>query len=97
MIPIRTEYVISIDDVCNHFDTHINQYYFTQAAENGSYQCLSCDDGSLEELWEDYEWHKKWNTHAHELLAKKVRNDISLIEYLRAQGHRGPVLVYVCW
>jgi hypothetical protein len=93
MIPIRTEYAISIDDVCDHFNTHIGDYEFCQMAENGSYQIINCDDGTLEELWESYEWYKDKES----LYAERIRNDINLIEYLRFQGHLGPILVYVCW
>lgn len=93
MIKVETMYVIDIDDVCETFGSCMADYEFCDIAENDSYRPVSCDDGSLQELYEDGEWYK----HKFEPRYHKIQRQIELVEQLRSLGHRGDVLVHVHW
>ena len=93
MLKVETMYVVDIENICEVFGTHMSDYEFCQMAENGSYQTVSCDDGTLQEMYEDMEWYAGKGDPIHH----RLKNQIKLIEQLRAFGHRGDVLVYVHW
>lgn len=90
---IQTIACVDIEEITKHFHTPMQGYEFTQMAENGSYRPVFCDDGTLEELWEEYEWYKEKEP----VYAFRLWNQAKLIEYFRKLGYRGEVLVYVHW
>lgn len=93
MLKIETKYVIDIEDIEKEFKTHMSDYEFTQMAENGSYVSLECDDGTLEELYEDLDWE---NGKSHDRYLR-IKNQIQLVEYLRNLGYRDMVLINIYW
>lgn len=95
MLKIETAYVVDIGDVCDTFGTCMDDYDFCEMAENGSYQAVSCDDGTLQELYNDLQYYL--NKLGEDQLCFRIAHKINLIEGLRKLGHRGDVLVHVYW
>ena len=85
-----------MEEVCEHFGTHISDYYFLEMVENDSYVRLWCDDEGLDYLEDVIDWEAK---HGSVERFNKIKNDFALVKYLRDElGIRDEtVLVWVCW
>lgn len=67
------------------------EYEFAQMAENGSYQRLDLDDGSMEDLHENI----GYETNARRRL--RLEHQLRLANILRKQGYRDFVLIHIFW
>lgn len=113
MVKLKTVNYITTDDITELTGKYWGLYNFVEMAENSSYVALYCDDGSLEDLWEDYEREKQYEDqvtiddfdgdeeeykwHKDHCGMTRMKNDIELIEILRKMGVRDEILVYICW
>lgn len=112
MIQLKTIHYIDTDDVEAIVGRNWNECEFAEMAENDSYTRLDCSDGALEELYADLEWEirkgnepkREWFENEHEFQwkfrrcrANRLRNQIKLVEELRAQGVRSEILIWICW
>ena len=71
---------------------HYN-YIFTEMAEDGSYQRLSCDEEHVEELKEEIEYAKK-----NSYFCYRAENELKLVNHLRENYNiTDEVLVFVYW
>lgn len=112
MIQLKTIHYIDTDDVEAIVGRNWNECEFAEMAENDSYTRLDCSDGALEELYADLEWEirkgnepkREWfedeqefQWKFHRCRANRLRNQIKLVEALRAQGVRSEILIWICW
>lgn len=113
MVELKTAYYITCDDVRELTGKHWGDFEFAQLAENDAYQVLWCDDGTLEELYEDFKYENdkegrltaanfedadEYIWHLHHCRATRLRNQIELVEILRKQyGCRDQVLIWISW
>ena len=112
MIQLKTIHYIDTDDVEAIVGRNWNECEFAEMAENDSYARLDCSDGALEELYTDLEWEirkgnepkREWFEDEQEFQwkfrrcrANRLRNQIKLVEELRAQGVRSEILIWICW
>ena len=113
MVELKTAYYITCDDVKELTGKNWGEFEFAQMAENDAYQILWCDDGSLEELYEDLEWETDkegmnhpedfedefaYDWHRRHCRAVRLKNQIELVEILRKQyGCRDQVLIWISW
>ena len=113
MVVLKSINYITVDDVMELTGVHWGDFQFSQMAENGSYVPVFCDDGSLEDLWEEYReeqeledeitlenydgYEEAYNWYKSHCAAVRLKNEIKLIEALRKLGARDEVLVYVSW
>lgn len=106
MVELKSVHYITCDDVEELTGVHWNEFEFAEMAENDSYQILSCSDGYLEKLYEEFEDAKDeldeidvdnaWSRrHCYPM---RLKNQINLIEILRKNyGCRDTVLIWVSW
>lgn len=113
MVTIKTIPYITMEDVEELTGKHWGDFEFAQMAENGSYRPIDCDDGSLEELYEDkayeedmeshlvpevFEDLEDYEYHRRNCRATRLKNQIELVETLRkVYGIRDTVLVWISW
>ena len=113
MIEIKTVQYINTDDVEKLTGKRWGDFEFAQRAENGSYQPIDCDDGSLEDLYEnkayedDMESHlvpevfedlEDYEYHRRYCRATRLKNQIELVEILRnIYGIRDTILIWISW
>lgn len=93
MFEVKSVPYITVEDIENVCGKHFSEYEFTQMAENGSFCILKCDDGALEDLYEEQDWLCDKESGSYE----RITNQIELVNKLRAQGYRDTVLVFVSW
>ena len=93
MFEVKSVPYITVEDIEDVCGKHFSKYEFTQMVENGSFAILECDDGALEDLYEEQEWLHDKESGTYE----RITNQIELVEMLRAQGYRDTVLVFVSW
>jgi hypothetical protein len=112
MIEIKTAQYINNNDVEKLTGKHWSDFEFAQMAENDAYQTLYCDDGYLEELYEDledetskegmkledFEDEAEYEWHHRRCRATRLKNQIELIEILRNDyGIRDSILIWISW
>lgn len=113
MIPLKSVYYFTCEDVEQLTGHRWNEFEFAQMAENGSYVSIYCDDGALEDLWEEYEYEVEFESeftldrfqdedeytwHKGHCKARRLSNQIELVEILRhTYGLRDEVLIWVAW
>ena len=89
-IPVHTCHYISCEDIKDIMGFRWDQLMSFREVENNSYNPMGLDDAALEELYEELEWCKNE-------YVERIENQIKLIEYLRSQGYRDSILVYIYW
>ena len=93
-IPVYTCPYISCEDIEDIMGFRWDRLVSFREVENDSYNIMRLDDDALEELYVELEWHKnKFNND----YVERIENQIKLIEYLRSQGYRDSILVYIYW
>ena len=99
MVKLKCAFYITCDDIKELTGQHWGDFMFSDCAENDSYVSLSCDDGTLEDLYEelgDEMWHRNLEDEDLEEFkanrnsvpgdchtAFKLANEIDLIETIR--------------
>ena len=94
MIPLKSIYYFTCEDVEQLTGHRWNEFEFAQMAENGSYVRLDCPDAGLEELYAAQEWEagKYGGRYA------RITNQIKLVEILRKQyGLMYEILIWAAW
>ena len=91
MIEVRQIPYISLIDVCREFGMRIRDFELAYHANNDSYTTLGLTDADVEDLLEEIEYEKD------EKRRQRLTNDYSLINLLRAMGHRGHMIVFISW
>lgn len=79
MVRLKCAFYITCDDVKELTGQHWSDFMFSNGAENNSYVSLSCDDATLEDLYEelgDEMWSRNLEDEDLELF-KKDRNSVS--------------------
>lgn len=93
MIKIQICQYADMDNICEHFNTHMSDYEFCQEVENDGYVSLDLSDYAVEELVESIRWEEGKDVH----YQKRLKNDLALVEYFRNIGYRDSILIYVSW
>ena len=91
MIEIKQTSYIDLIDVCRELQMRIRDFEFAHSASNDSYTTLGLTDADVEDLWVEIEYEKD------EKRRKRLENDYSLINLLRAMGYRGHMIVFISW
>ena len=91
MIKVRQTPYISLIDVCRELGMRIRDFEFAYLANNDSFATLGLTDADIEDLWAEIEYEKD------EKRRKRLENDYSLVNLLRAMGHRGNMIVFISW
>ena len=91
MIKIRVTPYISLIDVCRELGMRERDFEFAYLASNDSYTTLGLPDADVEDLWAEIEYEED------EKRRQRLTNDYSLVNLLRAMGHRGHMIVFISW
>ena len=91
MIKIYQENCINLLNVSQELGLRIRDFQFAYHANNDSFVTLGLTDADVEDLWAEIEYEKD------EKRRKRLENDYSLINLLRAMGHRGHMIVFISW
>jgi hypothetical protein len=99
MVKLKCAFYITCDDIKELTGQHWSDFMFSNGAENNSYVSLSCDDGTLEDLYEelgDEMWSRNLEDEDLEAFKKdrssvpndcytafRLANEIDLIETIR--------------
>lgn len=99
MVKLKCAFYITCDDVKELTGQHWSDFMFSNGAENDSYVSLSCDDATLEDLYEelgDEMWSRNLEDEDLELFKRdrssvsddyytafRLANEIDLIETIR--------------
>ena len=86
--------IIDIVDICNALGAYITDFEFCRHADNASYVPFDCSDTAVNELGENIQ-HMFDNGGGY--LYRRLVNDFSLMNLLRATGIKSKVLIYVSW
>lgn len=91
MITVRQTPYISLIDVCRELGMRIRDFEFAYHANNDFFATLGLTDADVEDLWAEIEYEKDKKR------KKRLENDYSLVNLLRAMGHRGNMIVFINW
>ena len=91
MIEVKQTPYIDLIDVCRELQMRVRDFEFAYLANNDSYTTLGLTDADVEDLWAEIEYEEN------EKRRKRLENDYSLINLLRAMGHRGHMIVFISW
>lgn len=91
MIEVKQTLYIDLIDVCRELGMRIKDFEFVYLARNDSFVTLGLTDADVEDLWVKIEYEKD------EKRRKRLENDYSLVNLLRAMGHRGNMIVFISW
>lgn len=110
MITLKSINYITCDDVYELTGYHWSDMEFAQMAENDSYQILDCSDGTLEEMYEEFEdavhgaglemedFRDGMPAMQKRSYPCRLKKQIELIEILRkAYGVRSSILIWISW
>ena len=89
MIEVKQTPYISLIDVCREFDMCIADFEFAYLAKNDSFVTLGLTDADVEELSVEIKCEKN------EKRRQRLGNDYSLVNFLRAMGYRGHMIVFI--
>lgn len=91
MIEIKQTPYINLIDVCRELKMRIRDFEFAYFANNDSSVTLGLTDADIEDLWAEIECEKD------EKRRKRLENDYSLVNLLRAMGYREYMIVFISW
>lgn len=91
MITVRQTPYISLINVCRKLGMRVRDFEFAYHASNDSFVTLGLTDADIQDLWMEIEYEKD------EKRRKRLENDYSLANLLRAMGHRGNMIVFISW
>ena len=89
MIEVKQTPYINLIDVCREFDMCIADFEFAYLAKNDSFVTLGLTDADVEELSAEIKYEKD------EKRRQRLGNDYSLVNFLRAMGYRGHMIVFI--
>ena len=89
MIKVRQTPYINLINVCRELGMRVRDFEFAYLANNDSFATLSLTDADVEDLWAEIEYEKDKKRR------KRLENDYSLVNLLRAMGHRGNMIVFI--
>ena len=89
MITVKQTPYISLIDVCQELKVRIEDFEFAYLARNDSFVTLGLTDADVEDLSAEIKYEKD------EKRRKRLENDYSLVNLLRAMGHRGHMIVFI--
>lgn len=81
-------------DIEQEFGIRVFDCFFAQEVENDSYVNLELNEDNLQFIKKVLEIYPDDDENFY---AKRLKNDIKLIEKLRAMGYTENILVYVSW
>jgi hypothetical protein len=91
MIKIYQENCINLLNVSQELGLRIRDFQFAYHANNDSFVTLGLTDADVEDLLAEIEYEKD------EKRRQRLTNDYSLVNLLRAMGHRGHMIVFISW